>query len=82
MTIETPEQAAQAQRQIEHFARLAYNVAITVEALANEFDCLDDYPESVGEAMPQLRTLADNIANTTIDWATANNTAFKPSPWV
>jgi len=40
MTTETPEEAAFTQQQIEHFARLARNVQITVEALANEFDYL------------------------------------------
>jgi hypothetical protein len=81
MTTETPEEAAFTQQQIEHFARLARNVQITVEALANEFDYLDDYPGSVGEAMPQLRALADSMARTAIDWAKINNADFKSSPW-
>jgi hypothetical protein len=81
MPTETPEEVAFAQEQIEHFARLARNVQITVETLADEFDYLDDYPENLGEMMPQLRTLADSMARTAIDWAKINNIDFKSSPW-
>jgi hypothetical protein len=79
-TIETPE-AAFAQKQIEHFARLAHRMASVVEELGNAFCDLDDYPANLGEAMPQLRAFADLTARIAVDWARIGDASFRSSPW-
>jgi hypothetical protein len=48
MPNQTPEQAARAQAQMEDFARLAYNVKRTVDALEDAFCGLADWPEGIG----------------------------------
>jgi hypothetical protein len=81
MPIETPEEAVLSQKEIEHFARLAYVMIIAVERLEDAFYDLADYPENLGEAMPQLRALADSIARIADKRARIGNSDFKLSPW-
>jgi hypothetical protein len=80
MPIETPEEAVLSQKEIEHFARLAYVMIIAVERLEDAFYDLADYPENLGEAMPQLRALANITARIAHEWARISNSDFNPSP--
>jgi hypothetical protein len=79
MTIETLEQAAQAQQQIEDFARLARDAKIAVEQLADAFTELADWPEDIGAAMPELIAAANDIADGAWDWAKEGDCEFDPS---
>jgi hypothetical protein len=79
MTIETPEQWERAQLQMEDFARTAHAVKLAVEALEDAFCGLEDWPEDIGDAMPQLSRLADDIADWSLDWAQMCNADFDPS---
>jgi hypothetical protein len=79
MTVETLEEAAQSQLQMENFARLAHAAKLAVEALEDAFCCLEDSPEDVGDAMPKLSRLADDIAEWSLDWAQMSNADFDPS---
>jgi hypothetical protein len=79
MTIETPEQAGAAQRQIEEFACLARDVSAAVTKLKNAFDALTDFPESVDEAIVPLGNAATTLAQDTRDWAAECNADFNPS---
>jgi hypothetical protein len=78
MTIETPEQAAQAQAQMEDFARLAHDVKIAVEALEDAFCGLADWPEHLFETMPELSAAAKTVADNARDWAKVGNADFEP----
>jgi hypothetical protein len=79
MTVETLEQAAQAQREIEDFARRARDVRIAVEALEGAYCGLADCPDGVGEAMHQLHRAAVFVATDALNWAWISNTDFDPS---
>jgi hypothetical protein len=79
MAIETIEEAAQSQLQMENFARLAHTAKLAVEALEDAFCCLEDSPEDVADAVPRLSRLADNIADWSFDWASMSNADFDPS---
>jgi hypothetical protein len=79
MAIETLEEAAQAQLRMEDFARRAYAAKLAVEALEDAFIGLGDWPEDIGEAMPQLSRLAKDVADWSFDWAQMSNTDFDPS---
>jgi hypothetical protein len=76
--METPEQAERAQCQMEDFARLAHNVKRAVERLEEEFCGLADWPEDIGEKMPQLAATANFVADAALDWARMCNTDFDP----
>jgi hypothetical protein len=77
--VETPEEAARSQEQVEEFARLAHNAKIAVEALQNAFCELEDWPEPLDEEMPELGRLAESVASWTHEWAMACNADFDPS---
>jgi hypothetical protein len=76
MTVETLEEAAQAQLQMEDFARLAHAAKLAVEPLEDAFCCLEDSPEDVADAVPRLSRLADDIAEWALDWARMCNADF------
>ena len=78
MAIETPEQAARSQAQVENFARMCWRVRRAVERLEDEFSGLADFPEAIGEAMPRLSAAAELIADAAEDWARLCNTNFDP----
>jgi hypothetical protein len=78
MAIETPEQAARAQAQIERFACLAHAVLRAVEVLEDEFTGLTDWPEAIGETMPRLSAAAELIASAAWEWAAQCNVDFDP----
>jgi hypothetical protein len=73
VTTETPEQVARAQEQIENFFHLAPDVQIAVEALEDAFCGLADFPEAIGEAMPQLSAAAHAVAGSAQGWAMLGN---------
>jgi hypothetical protein len=82
MTIQTPEEVAHDQAMIERFAHMASNVMITVEALEDAALDLVDFPESIGQTLPQLRAAAELIARAAWDWAKLSNASFDPrKPW-
>jgi hypothetical protein len=76
--METPEQAERAQCQMEGFARLAHNVKRAVETLEDEFCGLADWPEDLGEQIPQLAAAANLVAAAALDWASMCNADFDP----
>jgi hypothetical protein len=78
MAIETSE-FERAQTQMENFARLAWAMKRAVEALEDEFCGLADWPEAIGEAMPQLAAAANVIADWALEWAQVSNADFDPS---
>jgi hypothetical protein len=77
--VETPEQRARAQAQIEEFARRANDVKRVVEALERAFKELSDWPYAIGEVLPQLKQSASSVAYIALEWATLSNTEFDPS---
>lgn len=77
--VETPEQAAASQRQIEQFVRQASSVHMAVAELQRAFKELADFPESVDAAMDSLVDAAATIADVACDWAASDNAAFTPS---
>jgi hypothetical protein len=79
MTIQTPEQANRAQRQIEAFAIQAHDVLRAVAALEDAFCGLGDFTEIIGENMPRLAAAAKAIADSAWDWAAISNDNFNPS---
>jgi hypothetical protein len=79
MEIETREQAAASQRQIETFARLAHSVETAVKELRGVFLELADFPLGIGEAMAELSDAAATIADDARDWAAEDNAAFNPT---
>jgi hypothetical protein len=54
-------------------------VKIAVEALEDAFCGLADWPEDIGDAMPRLSCIADNIADAAFEWAQMCNADFDPS---
>ena len=77
--IETPEERARAQAQIEDFARRANDVKRAVETLERAFKELSDWPYAIGEVLPQLKQSASSVAYIALEWATLSNTDFDPN---
>jgi hypothetical protein len=79
MTIETLEEAARAQAEMEDLARLARDVKIIVTQFEDAFHKLQDYPEDLFDGLCQLTDAADAVAAITTDWAQVSNADFDPS---
>jgi len=77
--IKREEEFTRAQAQMEYLACLAHDVKIAVEALEDEFCGLADWPEHLGEMMPQLAAAANAVAKETCEWARDSNLDFDPS---
>jgi hypothetical protein len=77
--IKRMEEYARAQTQEENFARLAHEVKRAVEALEDAFTGLADWPDSIGEMMPQLADVAHDVADNAKEWARGGNANFDPS---
>jgi hypothetical protein len=80
--VETSEQAARAQAQIEDFARRADAVKRAVAALEDAFNQLDDWPYNLGKVLSELKQSASSAAYITCEWATLSNADFDPSELV
>jgi hypothetical protein len=68
-----------AQAQMQYLACLAHNVKVAVETLEDEFCGLADWPERLGETMPQLAAAASAVAEDTYEWAQLSSADFDPS---
>jgi hypothetical protein len=76
---EKEEESTRSQAQMEDFARLAHEAKRAVEALEDAFTGLGDWPEHLGEMMPQLAKTANDVAHEALEWANGSNADLDPS---
>jgi hypothetical protein len=79
MFVETRQEAARAQEQIEDFARLAHDVKLIVSRLESAFHKLQDCPEALSETLWRLTGAAGDVAAIAAGWAQEGDAGFDPA---